>query len=87
MLKLETIQKTTLKMGLNARVEKLTGGGDGLFISLEDTEYSSAGMAMHCKPISREVEAQLFKYLSRYNVKFEYRGNYTSIFIKEDKTA
>ncbi len=76
MLKLTTIAKKAAALGLDTQICKLTGGGDGLFIKLEYTDQSGKA-----RPHPETVTRPLMRYLSRYNVPHEYRGNYTSLFI------
>jgi len=74
-MKLKTIQKKADSLGLNTRINLLTDGREGLFISLETVIDGRARM------IDRATEGTLFKYLKRYKVAYEYRGHYTSILI------
>ncbi len=81
MIKLETIKTAAKKLGFELRDVELVEGQTGLMIRLEETIYSG-GMPMSCKPMPEKVKGQLYKYLRRYGVNFEYRANYTSILIK-----
>ncbi len=77
MLKLTTIQKYAEKLEILARIEKMTGGGNGLFVKLEVTVDGKA------KPVERWRESALMNYLKRYKVKWEYRG-FMCMFISEE---
>ena len=75
MLKPKSIQRQAQKLGLTTRREQLTGGDVGVFILLEQVIDGTA------RPVDEKAHDAMVKYLSRYKVPHEYRGNYTSILI------
>ena len=81
MLKPKSIQRQAQKLGLTTRREQLTGGDIGVFILLEQVIDGRA------RPVSEEAHNTMIKYLSRYKVPYEYRGNYTSIIITYKREA
>ena len=67
---LKIIQKKADSFGLDTDIVRLTDGNDGLFISLETVVDGTARM------IDRIIESNLFKYLGRYKIAYQYRGHY-----------
>ncbi len=75
-MNLNTVRRKAAALGLDTRVVCLTGGGDGLYILLERVIDGET------RPIDRVTEGELFRYLTRYKIAYEYRGYYTSLLIR-----
>ena len=84
---LSTIKKYVEKIGMETKEAILIGDKRGIFVSMYITEYSLAGRAIAAHHINREIEAKFFKYLARYQINYEWRGNFVSVLITEDDIA
>ena len=84
---LSTIKKYVEKIGMETKEAKLIGDKLGIFVSMYITEYTLAGRAIATHHINRDVEDKFFKYLARYQINYEWRGNFISVLITEDDIA
>lgn len=75
-MKIDTLRRKADTLGLQTETAKLTGGDEGLFISLEKVVDGRA------RCIDKTTETKLFRYLKRYKIAYEYQGNCTGLLIK-----
>ena len=75
-MNMQNVIKQAQKAGLSYRMAAMSNGEAGLFVSLEYTDETG-----RARIYPQNIEAALLKYLKRYKIPFEYRGNYTSLLI------
>lgn len=71
--KMESFKKWLIKNGFKVTDAKMQHGAEGVFVEIEIIENGSF--------VGRIDVIKVIKHVRRYDFKYEYRGNYTSMLI------